>query len=104
MVAHRSYFKDVKYRSEPYLRAVASLPCVRCGVWGYTQAAHMGGLAHGKGGRTKVSDARTAALCGPRTGIPGCHAEVGDGLDGGYEWIALTVIALIEAGQLKVAR
>ncbi|WP_258304996.1 hypothetical protein, partial [Escherichia coli] len=32
--------KEAPVRSEPYRRAVASLPCVICGVHGYSQAAH----------------------------------------------------------------
>ena len=96
-----SYLKTATFRSEPLRRLVTRIACVRCGVWGYNQGAHMGGLAEGKGRGLKVSDARVAALCGPRVGIPGCHAEVGDGRgDEGLKWVALTYIALVEAGEL----
>ena len=33
--------KDAPVRSEAYRRAVASLPCIACGIQGYSQAAHL---------------------------------------------------------------
>lgn len=33
--------KDNPVRSQQYLRAVASLPCIACGIQGYSQAAHL---------------------------------------------------------------
>ena len=33
--------KDAPVRSEAYRRAVASLPCINCGIQGYSQAAHL---------------------------------------------------------------
>lgn len=48
------------YRSQRWLKHVASLPCVRCGIWGFTQAAHRN---EGKGMGLKVDDCLTAALC-----------------------------------------
>ena len=32
--------KDNPVRSQQYLRTVASLPCIACGIQGYSQAAH----------------------------------------------------------------
>ena len=32
--------KDAPVRSEAYRRAVAALPCINCGIQGYSQAAH----------------------------------------------------------------
>jgi hypothetical protein len=58
--------KQDRYRSEKWLRAVASLSCVRCGTEG-TQAAHRN---EGKGMGLKTDDCLTAALCPP------CHEEV----------------------------
>ena len=33
--------KDAPVRNEAYRRAVASLPCIACGIQGYSQAAHL---------------------------------------------------------------
>ena len=33
--------KENPVRSPQYLRAVASLPCIACGIQGYSQAAHL---------------------------------------------------------------
>ena len=33
--------KDSPVRSQQYLRLVASLPCIACGIQGYSQAAHL---------------------------------------------------------------
>jgi hypothetical protein len=40
MTARTNYTKQKPYRSERWLRAVSSLPCVRCGLEHNTQAAH----------------------------------------------------------------
>src|SRR3974390_1672224 len=63
------------FRSETYRRYIASLPCAHCGLEGYSQAAHVGGLAEGKGGGLKVSDARCIPLCGDRPEVAGCHTK-----------------------------
>lgn len=67
-----SYPKNKPYRCEAWLRAVASLPCVQCGVEGRTQAAHRN---QGKGMGIKTDDCLTAALCVP------CHTEIDQGGD-----------------------
>lgn len=64
-----NYLKQPIFRSEKWLRAVASLDCVRCGREG-TQAAHQN---QGKGMGIKVDDCLTAALCVP------CHTEIDQG-------------------------
>jgi cytochrome c553 len=64
------YLKDTAYRSERWLRAVASLHCMRCFREGATQAAHRD---QGKGMSIKTDDCFTAALCVT------CHAELGQG-------------------------
>jgi ferredoxin len=64
-----SFAKQDYYRSKPWLRATASLPCVQCGAEG-TQAAHRN---EGKGMGMKVDDCLVAALC------PTCHAEIDQG-------------------------
>lgn len=58
------------FRSESWRRAVASLPCVICGRYGETQAAHRN---QGKGMGMKVDDCWTAALC------TSCHSEIDNG-------------------------
>ena len=41
--------KENPVRSPQYLRAVASLPCIACGIQGYSQAAHLPPEAKGMG-------------------------------------------------------
>jgi hypothetical protein len=62
-------------RSEPYRRYVVSLPCYRCGIEGYSQAAHADA---GKGMGIKTDDLTCFPLCGPRPPDQiGCHEIVG---------------------------
>ena len=68
--------KAAPVRSEAYRRAVASLPCVMCGIAGYSQAAHG---SEGKGMGIKASDLTLFPACAPRPGIAGCHAELDQG-------------------------
>ena len=63
--------KENPVRSPQYLRAVASLPCIACGIQGYSQAAHLPPEAKGM----KQSDLLTFPLCCTRIGIPGCHQD-----------------------------
>jgi hypothetical protein len=63
--------KAAPVRSEAYRRAVASLPCIACGIQGYSQAAHLPPEAKGM----KQSDLLTFPLCCTRVGIPGCHQD-----------------------------
>ena len=64
--------KAAPVRSEAYRRAVASLPCINCGVPGYSQCAHSNS---GKGAGIKASDLDSFPLCCTRVGIPGCHQD-----------------------------
>jgi len=67
--------KVPKVRSEPYRRYIASLPCYRCGVHGYSQAAH---ADEGKGIGLKTDDLTCYPLCGMSYGTgEGCHHYVG---------------------------
>jgi hypothetical protein len=66
--------KDAPIRDEAYRRYVAALPCLLCGVVGYSQAAH---ADRGKGLGMKACDTTCYPLCGTRTGEPGCHWLVG---------------------------
>ena len=63
--------KSAPVRSEAYRRAVASLPCIACGIQGYSQAAHLPPEAKGM----KQSDLLTFPLCCTRVGIAGCHQD-----------------------------
>ena len=63
--------KSSPVRSEAYRRAVASLPCIACGIQGYSQAAHLPPEAKGM----KQSDLLTFPLCCVRVGVPGCHQD-----------------------------
>ena len=63
--------KAAPVRSEAYRRAVASLPCLACGIQGYSQAAHLPPEAKGM----KQSDLLTFPLCCTRVGIAGCHQD-----------------------------
>ena len=68
--------KDAPVRNEAYRRAVASLPCAICGVYGYSQAAHAN---TGKGMGMKACDMTCFPACGPRPGFHGCHAALDQG-------------------------
>jgi len=63
------------YRNDKLLRAVAQMPCMRCGLQGSTQASHSNQLRDGKGRGLKAHDYRIAALCFR------CHAEIDQGKD-----------------------
>lgn len=62
--------KEEIVRSERYRRLVASLPCIFCGIAGYSQHAHEN---DGKGKALKLDDRRAMPLCCTRPGIEGCH-------------------------------
>jgi len=64
-----AYPKTRPARDEAYRRLVAALPCVHCGVHGYSQAAH--GPALGRG--IKASDLDCVPLCCDRPLVVGCH-------------------------------
>ena len=68
--------KAAPVRSEPYRRAVATLPCAICGVPGYSHAAHAN---QGKGMGMKACDLTCFPACGPRPGFQGCHAALDQG-------------------------
>jgi hypothetical protein len=63
--------KDAPIRSKAYLRLVAQLPCMHCGIWGFSQAAHANS---GKGMAMKACDLQTFPLCADRPGQRGCHS------------------------------
>ena len=65
-----SVLKEKVVESEPYRRLVAELPCLWCGISGYSQHAH---LNLGKGLGMKTDDRTGFPLCCSRPGIEGCH-------------------------------
>ncbi len=66
--------KEPPLRSEKYRRAVAALPCIRCGVAGYSNAAH---ADQGKGAHIKADDRTCYPACVSRPGVRGCHDIIG---------------------------
>ena len=73
--------KTAPVRSEAYRRAVASLPCINCGVPGYSQCAHSNS---GKGAGIKASDLDSFPLCTVHPGadgslVQGCHERFDQG-------------------------
>lgn len=68
--------KDEPVRCEAYRRAVAQLPCVICGIYGYSQAAHAN---TGKGMGLKACDLTLFPACADRPGMRGCHAQLDQG-------------------------
>lgn len=73
--------KSAPVRSEAYRRAVASLPCINCGVPGHSQCAHSNS---GKGAGIKASDLDSFPLCTVHPGadgrlVQGCHENFDQG-------------------------
>jgi hypothetical protein len=68
---HIPCLKESPVRNEPYRRLVALLPCMSCGIDGYSQAAHP--PPTGKG--IKEDDRECFPLCCTRPLITGCHVE-----------------------------
>lgn len=64
--------KSKPVRAPAYLRWVATLPCIVCGIEGYSQAAHPN---FGRGLGQKASDLDVFALCCVRSGHMGHHYE-----------------------------
>lgn len=98
--------------SDQHLRNVASLPCARCGIEGYSQAAHSNQSIFGKGRGLKASDIATFPLCCTRPEINGCHVEhdqlIGMTKDEANEreiiYLAKTLLTLYAAGKLKAVK
>lgn len=96
--------KAAPVRSEPYRRLVASLPCIACGIEGFTQHAH--GNA-GKGMALKTCDLFAFPLCADRPGERGCHSKLDQGglfprevrREVEQEWARRTVLFLNSAGR-----
>lgn len=59
------------YGSEERAEWVKSLPCVGCGIVGYSENAHVG--REGKGAGRKANADQITPLCGPHGNVIGCH-------------------------------
>ena len=73
--------KAAPVRSEALRRAVASLPCINCGVPGHSQCAHAN---TGKGASIKACDLQSFPLCTVHPGpdgtlVQGCHERFDQG-------------------------
>lgn len=98
--APRAAPKEETFRSDTWLRAVRSIPCVFCGA-PQAQAAHRN---EGKGMSQKTDDCLTAALCPPE------HAEIDQGGNLTLEQrrarmdraIVLTLRELVRRGRVRV--
>ena len=95
--------KESPLRSEAYRRAVASLPCIHCGIEGYSQCAHAN---TGKGTGTKSSDTESFPLCACQPGRRGCHSLFDQGAlfskearrAKEAEWVAKTRLQILSSG------
>lgn len=91
-------------RSEKYRRLVVRLPCIYCGIQGYSQCAHAN---QHKGAGTKVDDRMTFPLCADRPGVVGCHALFDQGAlftkqarrEVEAEWARRTRMQIEDAGE-----
>lgn len=98
--------KEAAQESEPYRRLVAAMPCVHCGIQGYSQHAH---LNLGKGLALKTDDRTGFPLCCTRPDEEGCHVRFDQyrlfpgGADAHHEagkaWGAQTRAQIRESGQ-----
>lgn len=66
--------KENAIQHEGYMALVRKLPCMRCGIVGFTQFCH---ADSGKGMAIKTDCRRGWPGCGPRPLTPGCHWIVG---------------------------
>jgi hypothetical protein len=101
------------FRSENYRRFVASLPCIKCGKEGVSQAAHSNSAAFGKGKSLKAHDWAIFPLCSTSFEITGCHADHDSNkksrtkierIDQEAFWIAKTIGQAFVSGQLQVVK
>ena len=97
--------KDAPARSEAYRRIVAAMPCIHCGIAGYSQHAHANA---GKGKGIKTDHRMGFPLCAARPGVEGCHAAFDqyrllpggrdEHAEAGERWAERTRAAVLEAG------
>lgn len=97
-----AHAKDDLVVSEPYRRLVAALPCINCGISGYSQAAHVPPV----GKQIKQSDLDTFPLCCTRQQEIGCHVRFDNyklfprakAVTQGAKWAAATRVTIAKAG------
>lgn len=97
--------KDKKFR-----QYIASLPCMQCKIESYSQAAHLGGLAHGKGKGCKACDSTCRPLCCDRPGVTGCHTKLDQHKEGRLseeqieQALQMPLYDLFKSGELEEIR
>ena len=70
--------KDNPLQHGAYMAIVRTLPCIRCGIEGYTQFAHADWSGRGGKGKGIKSDCRLGyPACGPHDNTMGCHYLIG---------------------------
>ncbi|WP_146177563.1 hypothetical protein [Glaciimonas sp. PCH181] len=69
----KSRMKAIPAAEKAHYKRVAALPCARCGIETFSQAAHSNRYQDGKGARLKADYLATFPLCCDRPGIVGCH-------------------------------
>ena len=69
----KSRMKAIPAAEKAHYKRVAELPCARCGIESFSQAAHSNRHQDGKGARLKAHYLATFPLCCDRPGIVGCH-------------------------------
>jgi hypothetical protein len=98
-----------RYENEKLRRAIASLPCIVCGVEGASQHAHANSDCFGKGMGKKSNDYAAFPLC--HVGANGCHvahdenhAELSTSkkIDLEYRYIVQTFGELLRRGLIKL--
>jgi hypothetical protein len=67
--------KSIPAEELAHYKRVAALPCARCSIEGFSQAAHSNRQEDGKGAGIKAHYLATFPLCCTRPGINGCHFE-----------------------------
>lgn len=102
--------KSPRFENEKLRRAIASLPCISCGIEDASQCAHANSHPFGKGGALKSHDYNAFSLC--HEGANGCHASHDQNkaslnaiqrIDLEYEYIAKTHAQLWQRGLIKVS-
>jgi len=74
--------KAVPAAEKAHYKRVAGLPCARCGIESFSQAAHSNRHQDGKGAGLKANYLATFPLCCDRPGIVGCHYKHDQCIDG----------------------
>lgn len=97
-------FKEKKIRDKAFRKWLSTLPCMKCKIEGYSQAAHFekGGMGY-KGG-----DDSCRPLCCARPHVDGCHIELDQNkddfwLEGREAALSMPVYSLWKQGRLDEA-